>query len=263
MRFKPGDRVRIKSLDWYDQNINCGKDVVFSNGYHFTPKMTRYCDDILTIVDVCERASFSHYIMEGVGFVWTDDMIEGLAEKNVDVAKKEIAFTHHIGLDSEEIHVEDGFEFQDENGKSINARKVKIVKKKPKYPATYEECKELMNITWKWHQEMLLEGSDNRELYEKKLDFKLVRLKQLLICRDAYWKIAGDWEPDWDKCTGEKYCIAGFLNDLWGDSRADKHYFSNTESEYYNRILSFPTSEMRDAFYENFKELIESCKELL
>ena len=26
---------------------------------------------------------------------------------------------------------------------------------------------------------------------------------------------------------------------------------------------NFPTAEMRDVFYENFKELIEKCKELL
>ena len=30
-----------------------------------------------------------------------------------------------------------------------------------------------------------------------------------------------------------------------------------------NVILAFPTKEMRDAFYENFKDLIEQCKELL
>ena len=30
-----------------------------------------------------------------------------------------------------------------------------------------------------------------------------------------------------------------------------------------NKILVFPTIEMRDAFYDNFKELIENCKELL
>ena len=30
-----------------------------------------------------------------------------------------------------------------------------------------------------------------------------------------------------------------------------------------NVILTFPTEEMRDAFYENFKDLIEGCKELL
>ena len=28
-------------------------------------------------------------------------------------------------------------------------------------------------------------------------------------------------------------------------------------------LFVFPTAEMRDAFYENFKELIEQCKELL
>jgi hypothetical protein len=29
------------------------------------------------------------------------------------------------------------------------------------------------------------------------------------------------------------------------------------------KILAFPTEEMRDTFYENFKDLIEQCKELL
>ena len=30
-----------------------------------------------------------------------------------------------------------------------------------------------------------------------------------------------------------------------------------------NHILIFPTPEMRNAFYENFNDLIEECKELL
>ena len=30
-----------------------------------------------------------------------------------------------------------------------------------------------------------------------------------------------------------------------------------------NVILAFPTKEMRDAFYENFKDLIEECKVFL
>ena len=30
-----------------------------------------------------------------------------------------------------------------------------------------------------------------------------------------------------------------------------------------NYVLIFPTNEIKDAFYENFKELIEQCKELL
>jgi hypothetical protein len=35
------------------------------------------------------------------------------------------------------------------------------------------------------------------------------------------------------------------------------------EIRHKNAILTFPTKEMRDTFYENFKDLIEQCKELL
>ena len=38
---------------------------------------------------------------------------------------------------------------------------------------------------------------------------------------------------------------------------------TNIPNPVYNHILSFPTEEMRDAFYENFKDLIELCKEFL
>lgn len=45
------------------------------------------------------------------------------------------------------------------------------------------------------------------------------------------------------------------------------HTFNNeivkSGTSHRNAILAFPTEEMRDAFYENFKDLIENCKELL
>lgn len=79
---------------------------------------------------------------------------------------------------------------------------------------------------------------------------QLYALQQLLIFRDAWWKMAGDWKPDY---------------------KSSKHSISirrgkiDTEHTLYSRnyILVFPTIEMRDAFYENFKDLIEQCKELL
>jgi hypothetical protein len=62
------------------------------------------------------------------------------------------------------------------------------------------------------------------------------------------------WEPDWlSGRKEEKYCIGTQNNEIW-------HDFSEYGG---NEILAFPTMEMRDAFYENFKDLIESCKELL
>jgi hypothetical protein len=80
---------------------------------------------------------------------------------------------------------------------------------------------------------------------------------KLLICRDAYWKIAGEemgldkpWEP-------------AIQDTIWGITR------SKDEVEKYSchygktNLLEFPTEEMRDTFYKNFKDLIEQCKELL
>ena len=243
MKYKVGDRVKVKSLDWYNKNknelgeVDCGIHV-------FSRMMFIFCGKVVTI----KKADSGIYdIMEDNGyFFWTDDMFEGLADA------RETPVEHPCDWLKRGLNLPDGYEFQDENGNVINTKKITLVKKKPKYPTTYEECKKLMNITWKWHQEMLLEGSDNRELYEKKLDFKLARLKQFLICRDAYWKIAGDWKPDYTSLEF-KYYINTYRGKI-----DEKDYTTHR-----NHILTFPTAEMRDAFYENFKDLINDCKELL
>jgi hypothetical protein len=59
------------------------------------------------------------------------------------------------------------------------------------------------------------------------------------------------WEPDWNEET-DKFTIS---------NKCNKIYLNYTA--WYAEVLSFPTAEMRDTFYENFKDLIEQCKELL
>lgn len=124
-----------------------------------------------------------------------------------------------------------------------------------KIPTTYEEC---VRIAKNIHgYDIHIDTPAYRELMES--------FVKLLICRDAYWKIAGKelgldkpWEPDWEYETQVKYMITTFNNKL--------EFFSSIHSYVVgrrNHILSFPTEEMRDAFYENFKDLIEQCKELL
>ena len=89
----------------------------------------------------------------------------------------------------------------------------------------------------------------------------IAKFQELLICRDAYWKIAGEqmglgkpWELDWENSDGGyRYCIVNRCNNIG----------LTCEWLGENYILSFPTAEIRDAFYENFKDLIENCKELL
>lgn len=121
--------------------------------------------------------------------------------------------------------------------------KTYAVRKKPIYPTTYEECFNIHTT------------QSTLSLLANKTD----KLYDLLICRNAYRKIAGEemgldkpWEPDWTNCDEYKHCLYISENEI------NKGTFYND-----NQILSFPTAEMRNAFYENFKDLIEQCKELL
>ena len=122
------------------------------------------------------------------------------------------------------------------------------------YPTTYEECCERVNacpivgISYDSNEDML---------YNDEVDLTLLALRKLLICRNAYWKIAGkelsctgSWEPNEDEIFIICYNIISGIYKSQGICTD-------------NFILSFPTAEMRDAFYENFKDLIEQCKELL
>ena len=126
------------------------------------------------------------------------------------------------------------------------------VNKKLVYPKTYDEC--CKNVLGMVHWGMTVDVP----MHYSPL---IINFTKLLICRDAYWKIAGEkmgldgpWKPDWlSGRKEEKYCIATQNNEIW-------YNFSEYGG---NEILAFPTIEMRDAFYENFKELIEECKELL
>ena len=131
--------------------------------------------------------------------------------------------------------------------------KTYFVKKKPQYPNTYVACCEILYPNENFQTVA--------QTIKGHLGKKLFALQKLLVCRNAYWKIAGEqmglgkpWEPNWDdqeKAT-IKYCICISGNVI----SKDKFYLTNF-------ILSFPTEEMRDAFCENFNVLIEICKELL
>ena len=132
------------------------------------------------------------------------------------------------------------YEIKEENGKIF------AVLKNPKYPKTFYACKVQIH-----------ECFGMRQARGYKFDL-LERFQKLLLCRDMYWKIAGEemgldkpWKPDWNE-SSPKYTILVLENKLV------KHFALT-----HNYILAFPTEEMRDAFYENFKDLIEQCKELL
>lgn len=128
------------------------------------------------------------------------------------------------------------------------------------YPKTYEECCD--RIGFNASLSLFYGSYDFTPIeiteYSGALEKKLNKLLQLLICSGAYWKIAGEemglgkpWEPDLEG-DQVQYYIFNYNNQVDTNS-------GDTE----NHILSFPTKEMRDVFYENFKDLIEECKEFL
>ena len=143
-----------------------------------------------------------------------------------------------------EIVANDNFEIKEKDGHFY------LVEKQSKYPKDYDECHKILGIT------------QNDEYYSRvsvTLNDLYVNFVTLKRCRDAYWKVAGEqmgldepWKPDWEDNYQKKWLINFYQGEI--------NFTSGTNVQFF---LAFPTEEMRDKFYENFKDLIESCKELI
>lgn len=252
MKYKVGDKVRIQSKEWYESHKNkFGKIwTVCLSGEGticFDQDNAKYCGKEVTIFSV----EPDNYVLRGIPYEWTDEMIEGLAEEenasNANSITRDTVDKLAIKHDEEfpsgsqyEWECPQGYQFIDENGNVINATKIVLEKKKKEYPKTYEECCKVL-------------GYDDRETYcifhtgaDERLFEALYRLK---VCRDAYLQIAGE-----ENKGNIDYVICNV---------GGKIISTNIPNSAYNHILIFPTEEMRDAFYENFKEEIKTVKELL
>ena len=147
--------------------------------------------------------------------------------------------------DSYELDLKGKFEIILRNGKYYAERI------KPLFLKTYEECCDVLELDD--DERYINVNITNIETLENKKFEAFIRLS------DAYWKIAGEemglnkpWEPDWSTEGEIKYVIEIYRNNV----RKNSQGYSNT-------ILAFPTIEIRDIFFDNFKDLIEECKELL
>jgi hypothetical protein len=80
MKYKPRDKVRIKSLEWYKANECSGR--VMCDGLAFLEMMTEWCGKELTIDLIYTDERGSGYIMKEPKIQWrfTDGMIEDLVE---------------------------------------------------------------------------------------------------------------------------------------------------------------------------------------
>ena len=273
MKYKVGDRVKIQSLERYNKYKNRYGDINYGceTKILFTSEMSSFCGQVVTITRVryigCVR--FYHLAEDKGDHLWVDGMFEGLVGEEVDLIPKFGEYSDREPLDVPTMTTDfvkehglpcpNGYIFKDENGNIINATKIVLEKKKKEYPKTFEECCKILGLL----NVDLCFNADYRSFDASKEQWKRLGLMnqfyQLLICRDAYWKIAGEemglgkpWKPDWKNDEQFKYIIICRRGCIIKDTYTAKDI-----------ILSFPTAEMRDAFYDNFKELIENCKELL
>ena len=194
------------------------------------------------------------YKLRGMGW-YSADELQPYKEETMETKKITITPQRHWNEDKIELEVTNDYEIKEENGKFY------AVKKQSKYPKNYVECCKVLGCKADYfftdfsYDNCDVEISD----YEDKIDDLLQIFRKLRYCRDAYWKIAGEqmglgkpWEPDWLNVEQDKYVLFTHNNAICSNRYVLGH-----------NILAFPTEEMRDAFYENFKELIETCKELL
>lgn len=283
MKYKVGDKVRIKSIDWYSENkdtdgcVHCG-DRFFDN------YMSVFCGSVVTIGGI---GLYGYSIQEDMQCrTWTDKMIEGLVEeeinqesdlidKNMEQIKKYIRGNskrgHEVIVELEKLGGRNTLNFQGDAFYSIyfissdkvihwdyeNSFTAQLIltnpewreielPKKDKYPKSFIDC---CKILYPYYNLETISQRVNG--YKGDL---LTRFQKLLICRDAYCKIAGEemgLGKLWERCdTKNKYIIRRVGDEI-------------LKSNNISCVLSFPTPEMRDAFYDNFIELIEECKELL
>lgn len=78
MKYKVGDKVRIKSIDWYNKYKD--KNGRVACGYHnFTEEMSKFCSQTMII---CNRTNLGIMYMDSNSYYWTDAMIDYLVERN-------------------------------------------------------------------------------------------------------------------------------------------------------------------------------------
>lgn len=161
------------------------------------------------------------------------------------------AFCINDGVCEDEVDIilDENYELiQSEDGTIKFKKKSKeLIEDYSKYPSTLKDCSgyiPTVGITCNvpvTHKESVL------------------ALTMLLEIRNTWWEIYGNWDPQ-ENLTSFVYMIST-KRDLI--TRKRQLVTDSGISEYVNRVLVFPTSELRDRFLKCFYHLIELAIDLI
>lgn len=79
MKYKVGDKVKVRSREWWDKHEKNGDVLVkrnYSNMLFFTKGMTDYCRETVTIASVCHERDSYKIEEDNMIWEWCDGMFE-------------------------------------------------------------------------------------------------------------------------------------------------------------------------------------------
>lgn len=180
MKYKVGDKVRVKSLDWYNSNKEYYDNRVCGGNLYFVNNMTKYCGKEATIIEVIN--DFYHIDLDNKYWKWSDYMFEeNMEERTIKVSLDKAREWYKVGGDLKEV--------------ALQAYSEKELK--DKFPKTWRDCCDLIDC-WDYV---------TNNSVPKGLGNSVDAFRKLLICREIYRR---GWKPDWTDYS-HKYGIT-YLN---------------------------------------------------
>ncbi len=141
-----------------------------------------------------------------------------------------------------------GFEVDKENS---TFEKIVFKEIGNKLPISVEEIpNRYWYITSGGYTSIYKNGNSKNHLSTKERAEAFLALMQLVELRDAY---NGDWEVDWIKNNSQRKYVIEICN----------NYINSADYLNCYKVLHFKSEQLRDQFAEQFKDLIETAKELL
>lgn len=100
MKYKVGDKVRIKSREWYEKNKD-ENDEIKGNAAYFVSDMAIYCGKTATITKINCANCIYHIDLDDDEWEWTDEMFEDETPHASVILLKDIANvikSHNMGV---------------------------------------------------------------------------------------------------------------------------------------------------------------------